>query len=284
VQRIFLAICLSGFVLGSAHAGNGTPELSSHECGLSTPYNVQVDGGGVWLYRSTGTPQEIFFHDGTLSVDQKVQPVSDTDAARLRQMEDGARMLMPQVAGIAHESIDISFDVLAGVMRTMADSERKARKVEGYRERAQEHIDGSLGNGRWDQDVFDAKFEANVEQVVEEVVGSVTRSVLWAVVTGRADNIDARADRLDQEMDALVEVRSATLEQHAHALCAQVAVLRELQDALEYRYQGSPLVMLAPSPSPSPTVVALSAQAPADVANHDNGDSAMTNNIPTKQR
>lgn len=262
--------CLLVFAAGAAHAGSAkSPELSSRECGLSTPYNVQVDGGGVWLYRHGRLPKEIFFHDGTLSVDRRVQAISQADAQRLRQMEDDARALMPEVAGIARESVGISFDVLAGVVRTMTDSERKVRKVERHRERALEHIDDSLGNGRWDQDVFGDTFEANVEQVIEQVTGSITRSALWAVFTGRFEQLEERADRVDHEVNRLVEARSAALERHAQALCSQVVALRRQQDALEYRYRGAPLVMLEPDASSTPV---------ASV--HDAGDATRTSAIP----
>jgi hypothetical protein len=261
--------CLFAFAAGAAHAGpSKTPELSSQECGLSTPYNVQVDGGGVWLYRHDGSPKEIFFHDGTLSVDHMVQAIGDADAQRLRSMEDDARALMPEVAGIARESIGITFDALAGVMRTMTESERKARKVERYRDRALDHIDDSLGKGRWDQDVFGEAFEVNVEQVVEEVTGSITRSALWAAFTGRADSMEERADRTDHEVDRLVEARSVALEGQARALCSRVAVLRKLQDALEYRYEGAPLVMLEPSATPA-LDASVNATAKLDIADGD---------------
>jgi hypothetical protein len=252
------------FAAGAVHAGSSkTPDLSSRECGLSTPYNVQVDGGGVWLYRREGMPKEIFFHDGTLSVDHRVQAVSDADAQRLRRMEDDARALMPEVAGIARESVSLTFDVLAGVVRTMTESERKARKVERHRDDALAHIDDSLGNGRWDQDVFGERFEADVGQVIEQITGSITRSALWAAFTGRAERLDERADRVDRDMERLVDARSAALERRAEAICGQVATLRELQDALEYRYHGAPLVMLERSTDPA---APMGATASVDIA------------------
>lgn len=247
---------------GDASASSDRPagDLSSRQCGLSTPYNVQVDGGGVWLYqrhetsdraRSTAVagrpmPREIFFHDGVLSIDQQVQPVSGADAERLRRMEDGARALMPQVAALTRDSVALTFDVLADVTRVMTDSPRKGRRVERARDQALEQIDGSLGNGRWDQDVFGDAFEANVEQVFAQAMKSIVRSALWAVLTGREDALDARADRVDAQVDRKVEARTAALEARADGMCAKVLALRELQDALEYRYRGAPLPMLAP--------------------------------------
>ncbi len=257
MRHVLLAIaCLFALAAGAARAGDDvqSPEPSSRQCGLSTPYNVQVDGGGVWLYRREGAPKEIFFHDGTLSVDRQVQAVSDADAQRLRRMEDQARALMPQVADVARESIDISFDALAGVMRVMTGSKRKARKVERHRVDALEHIDASLGRGRWDQDVFGEAFERNVERTVEEMTGSIARSALWAVFTGRAGALEKRADRLDAEMESMLEARTARLEDQAQALCDGVVALRAQQDALAYRYRDAPLVMLEPDPSPARTV------------------------------
>ena len=252
---LFLCVATIG-AAAPACAGEGADppraaRLSSRECGLSTPYNVQVDGGGIWLYRSAGAPREIFFHDGVLSVDQKVQAVSVADARRLRRMEDGARALMPQVAGIARDSVAIVYDALADVTRVMTDSERRARKVERRRERALAHVDGSLGNGRWDQDVFDREFQAEVGDVVEDVTRALVRSALWAALTGGADRMEARADRVDREVDRKIDARSAALEARAHALCPQVATLHALQDALEYRYRGEPLVMLQADAQPA---------------------------------
>lgn len=264
MRHAIAVACLLLSVAGAARAGSPeTPDLSSRQCGLSTPYNVQVDGGGVWLYRREGMPKEIFFHDGTLSVDHRVQPVSDADARRLRLMEDDARALMPEVAGIARDSVSLTFDVLAGVVRAMTDSERKARKVERHRDEALANIDGSLGNGRWDQDVFGAQFESDVEQVFEQITGTIVRSALWSAFTGRAERLEERADRVERDVERMAEARSSALERRAEALCGQVATLHELQDALDYRYHGAPLVMLQRSANPT---ASIDAAARVDIA------------------
>src|SRR5690606_31183302 len=145
-------------------------------------------------------PKEIFFHDGTLSVDRQVQAVSEADARRLRMMEDEARALMPQVADVAGGSIDITFDALAGVRRARRGGERRARKDARQRTQALAQIEGSLGTGRWGQDAVGGEPERNVERVVEDMPGTGTRSVLWAVFPGRAGKLGARADKLDAEM------------------------------------------------------------------------------------
>ncbi|MCD9006172.1 YggN family protein [Luteimonas sp. XNQY3] len=230
-------------------AGDDTaPRLSSDQCSVSTPYNVLVDTGGVWLYRDSGVPKEIFFHDGTLSVDRAVQTVSAADAARLRRLESGARTLMPQVTAVARESTGIAFDALAGVVEVMTGSARKVRQVERFRADTLGYIDTTLGTGRWDQDVFGEGFESRIEDAAQRMTGSLGRSVMWQVFTGRAGRMEARAERMEADLDRRIEARSAVLEAQADALCTQVRELQSIQAGLDYRLDGQRLVMLEDAP------------------------------------
>ncbi|MET0329557.1 MAG: DUF2884 family protein [Luteimonas sp.] len=252
VRPALAAVVLAGLSWSASAADDSTPRLSSDQCEISTPYNVLVDTGGVWLYRTEGVPQEIFFHDGTLSVDRKVQAVSDADAARLRRLESGARTLMPQVTGVARESTEIAFDALAGVVEAMTGSARKGRQVERFRSDTLTYIDRTLGTGRWDQDVFGEGFDSRIEAAAEKMTGSLGRSVMWQVFTGRAGRMEARAERMEADLDRRIEARSAALEQQADVLCAQVGTLLALQATLDYRLDGQRLVMLEQTPRTAP--------------------------------
>ncbi len=223
------------------------PRVSSHQCGLGTPFNVLADGGGVWLYRDSGSPREIFFHDGDLSVDHKVRRVGRDDAQRLLKMERKARALMPQVAAVARDVVDIRYDALGGVVEIMTGSRLNAWKIERMRKRANAYVDDTLGKGRWDQDAFGGDFEKYVEDGAEQFKGSIARHLLWQIVTGRSGRMDARADKVGGELDARLDAKREAIEAEAGALCARVEELRRLQDALEFRYQGRPLRMLAPA-------------------------------------
>ena len=170
-MRTLAALALASLISVPAFADPGDdaprPQLSSRQCGLTMDYNVLVDGGGVWLYRSEGSPKEIFFHDGKLSIDRQVQATSEADAQRLRLLEAESRVLMPQVAGLARETVDITFDSLEGVVEALTGSRRKARKLRGFRDDTLAHVDATLGTGRWDQDVFGEEFEARIEAAAE---------------------------------------------------------------------------------------------------------------------
>lgn len=222
------------------------PHVSSRQCGLGTEFNVLADSGGIWLYRDSGSPREIFFHGGELSVDRKLRPVSAADAQRLWQMESQARALMPKVAGLANEVVDLSYDALGGVIEIMTGSSFNARKTARMRTQAHGYVDGTLGKGRWEQDAFGGNFERYVEDQAEAFKGSIARHLLFQIFTGRSDAIEERADRLGDELDAKLEARSEAIEAQAEAMCDQVDQLRALQDALEFRYEGKPLQLLEP--------------------------------------
>jgi hypothetical protein len=228
----------------AAHAGESRPKVSSQQCGFSTSYDVLADTGGIWLHRKEGQPREVFFHDGRLSVDQQVRPVSDADAQRLRQIEADTRTLMPAVTDIARETVSIMFEAFSGVVEGMTGSKRKARALDSYRDAALAQVDNSLGKGRWEQELFDERFEANIEQAAETMAGSVTRSALFAVFTGGAGRLERRADAMEKDMDQRMEARSRVVEAKAQSLCDQVRSLHALQQSLEYRLDGQPLQLL----------------------------------------
>ncbi len=261
-MRTLLPIALLLLATPAAHAqaddagGNGKhdhrPQVSSHQCGLSTPFNVLADSGGIWLYRDDGSPREIFFHGGELSVDHKVQQIGAADAQRLWEMEKETRELMPQVTAVARDVVDITFDALGGAAQAITGDDQPPRKLRHQHEAVLKYVDGTLGTGRWDQEVFDEKFEARMEDAIESYAHGLVRSALWQVVTGRGDKMDDRADKLDDELDKRLDAQSDAIEAKADALCVQVDKLRKLQDALEFRYEGQPLQMLAPAEDGQP--------------------------------
>lgn len=254
-MRTLAALALASLISVPAFADPGDdaprPQLSSRQCGLTTDYNVLVDGGGVWLYRSEGAPKEIFFHDGKLSIDRQVQATSEADAQRLRLLEAESRVLMPQVAGLARETVDITFDSLEGVVEALTGSRRKARKLRGFRDDTLAHVDATLGTGRWDQDVFGEEFEARIEAAAESMASGIGRSMLWSVfLPGGVERLERRTEKMEAELEQRLEARIGAVEARADAMCAQVARMQAIGDALEFRYRGAPLHLLqADAPS-----------------------------------
>ncbi|MCF7749933.1 YggN family protein [Bacillus subtilis subsp. subtilis] len=237
----------------------GVADLSSRQCGVSTPYNVLVDSGGIWLRQPGQVPAEIFFHDGELNIDRTPVPVSAADAQRLRQLEWGTRQLVPAVAGLAGQVVDITFDAFSATVEILSGSKGKARQVAKLRVDAQDYVDRTLGRGIWEQADFGDGFEQRVEQAAESMADSLARGVMWSMFTGGAQRMEARANKVEAQLERTMETRARALEAQAQALCTQVLALDQLQQALEVRYQGRPLAMMmmdrnedAPAPREQP--------------------------------
>ncbi|GAE53667.1 DUF2884 family protein [Xanthomonas arboricola] len=108
------------------------------------------------------------------------------------------------------------------------------------------------GKGRWEQKAFGGNFANYVEHEAEQYKGSIARHMLWQIVTGRSDGIDKRAQQMEGQLDARLDAQASTIEANANVLCTQVQALRQLQDALEFRYQGKRLQLLAPLQDDTP--------------------------------
>ncbi|MBV6854274.1 MULTISPECIES: DUF2884 family protein [Xanthomonas] len=236
----------------AAQAQTAAPRLSSQQCTVSTSYDVLADTGGIWLRRKQGLPREIFFHGGELNVDRQPQPVSAADAQRLRELEQGTRTLMPAVASLAQSVVDITFDALNGVVHVLSGSARQQRKVEQLRTAARAQVADTLGRGRWEQAIFDERFEAKVEHAAEALAGSLTRSMMWTVMSGRAAQLERRGEQLDAQMQRQMQGRSDALQAQARTLCVRAQALYAVQQALEYRFNGERLQMLELNAHPQP--------------------------------
>jgi hypothetical protein len=148
------------------------------------------------------------------------------------------------VAGVAGEATDIAFDALGATVEIMTGSRRKAREVEGLRKDAHDYVGRTLGRGIWEQDLFGEEFEARIEQAAESMSASLARGVMWTMLTGGSDRIEARAEKMEADLERRMDVRGQALEAQARSLCTQVLALDAIQQSLEVRYQGKPLAMM----------------------------------------
>ena len=191
-------------------------------------------------------------HDGRLRIDGRPVAVSDADAARLRDYEQQTRELLPQMAGIAQEAIGIGFDAMATVAATLGGSQHHRDELVGRlnheRREALRQLDMHLNASRWDAQDFGSAIEQPVTDAANELAHSVTGSVLWAVLTGRANAVEARADSIDQSIDKVMKNRSDQFEARVKAVCPRLENMDRLQQQLGFRLpDGAPLQLISPN-------------------------------------
>ena len=253
-MRITMMACAmaAGLTLGgSLHAH----ELQVHDghCGYSTAYDVQVMPNGIGFHRDAGQPVDVFMHDGHLRVDGREVAVNSDDATRLRDYEQQVRQLLPEVAGVAREGVNIGFAAMRTVLMTFAENDDERRRMVGRldenHQQALARLDAGLGQGVWKSDDMEAVVEKSVEDSVSDLVSKVAGQAVSAALSGDQSKVaalEARADSLDKSIDREVNKRANELDKRAEALCPRLSSLDALQRQFQFRLQdGSRLQLLA---------------------------------------
>ena len=252
MRPVITAVALAlGLAFGAPAPAHGL-RINHDSCGFTTDYDVRVDAGGVAFDRAESTPSHVFMHDGRLRVDGRDLAVSAADAARLRQYESQVRALLPEVAGIAREGVDIGFAAMSTVAATFADDEASRRRVveqlDQRRQQALAQIDRGLGRGVWKPHDLDSLVKESVGDSVSSLVSTVTASAVKAALSGdqaQVKALQARADALDRRIDKEVNARADRLQARAEALCPRLTALEQLQQQWQVRlHDGSPLQLM----------------------------------------
>jgi len=242
--------------MGQAKGFNFSTDTCKHD--YSTAYDVDVTSDGLAFHRKDGVPGRVFLHDGSLRVDGKDIAVSRGDADALRRYEDGVRRLMPQIASIARDGVEMGFSAMTSVTLTFAEGDQRAGMLEKLKRKQAEalrEIDEGIGSGHWSSDRMTETVAGSVSDSVGELVGSVTSSAVTAALSGDSSKVaalQARAESLDKAMDREMDKRSKGLEARANAICPQLNDLADLQRGWGVRTaNGKPLELMTIKPKES---------------------------------
>lgn len=244
MRRRYLLSSLPALVLAFTGAVQASGFHVHHDlqCRYSTDYDVQVEPDGIAFTRHDGDPGDVFMHDGALRVDGHDVSVSHADAARLREYEQQVRGLVPAVAAIARDGVDIGYAALTTVVATLSeDADERRRLLQELRDRhaeARQHIDDTLGRGRWQSGDGADFFDHNLQHTAADMVGTVTGDVLKDALSGDSNRLaalQARTDSLDTTLDKAINAPANKLGERAQALCPQLGQLQQLQQQFQFR-------------------------------------------------
>ncbi|WP_267224723.1 DUF2884 family protein [Dyella silvae] len=268
---ILASLFATGVVVGGAAKAHDLQVHGDH-CGYTTDYDVQVTPDGIGFHRDSGKASDVFMHDGHLRVDGRDVTVSADDAARLRDYERQVRALLPEVAAVTREGINIGYAAIRTVMLTFVDNESDRRdmidRLDRYREQALARVDGSLGKGEWKPHELDDVMEQGVQSTASDLAGKVAGSAVTAALSGdqrKVAALQARAESLDTSIDHEVNARSHELDKRVDALCPRLGSLDLLQQQFKFRLpDGSPLRLLSRNNPDNKKLVTATNSARAD--------------------
>jgi hypothetical protein len=246
-----LILAVGAALCGAAQAHD--IQIHDGQCGYSTQFDVHVTQDGINFWRDAAHPGKVVMHAGHLSIDGRDVVVSADDAARLRDYENQVRSLLPEVAEIAREGVNIGFAAMRAVLLTFAENDDERRdmvgRLDANHRQALARIDDGLGKGLWKQHDMDDVIEGSIQQSVSDLVGKVTGAAVKAALSGDQSKVaalEARADSLDHTIDKEVNARADQLGKRADALCPRLHALESLQQQFQFRLQdGSHLQLLS---------------------------------------
>lgn len=241
--------------LATAGAVQATAVHAHHlSCSYASDYDMQINASGISFTRDGGDPGDVFMHDGTLRVDGKAVAVSNADAARLLEYEHELRDLLPAVADIARDGVNIGYSALTTAVATLADNgDERARLLHELRDRhgeALHHIDGTVGQGRWNAGDDTNLFGDEMQKTVANLVGNVTGDIVKDALSGdpsRLASLQARTNALDASINKAVDAPAEKLGQRAEALCPHLSHLQQLQQQFQFRLPGGERLQLIES-------------------------------------
>ena len=214
---------------------------------------MQVNADGITFDHAGGKPGNVFMHDGQLRVDGRQLALSNAAADRLRQYEGQVRALLPEVAGIVREGLDIGFSAMTTAATTFAENGEERGQLLDRLNRKQaaalKQVDQGIGSGVWKQHEVVGVIEEGVQSAVSEMAGTVTANAVKAAFSGDEAKVaarEARADSLDKTIDREVDARADRLGERAQALCSRLTELERLQQQFQFRLgDGSRLPLLS---------------------------------------
>lgn len=253
--RLAVALALSA---ATAHAGTTGFSTDSCKSDYSTLYDVDVTDAGLSFHRKDGSPADVFLHDGSLRIDGRPSTVSAADAEALRRYEAGVRKLVPEIAAIAREGVQLGFSAMTTVTLSFAEGEQRAgllEKLKRKQAQALREIDEGVGAGHWSSDRMAETVGGSVSDTVGELVGSVTSSAVTAALSGDASKVaalQARAESLEKSLDGAMDKRSKALDRRSDRICPQLDELADLQRGWTVRQpDGKPLELMTIKPKDS---------------------------------
>jgi hypothetical protein len=249
-----VVLCAMAIGLAAACSARAADTRADFDCTYNTQYDVQIEPDGLVFTRDHGTPGNVFMHNGKLRVDGRDVPVSSADAARLRDYEQQVRELVPTIAAIARDGVNIGYSTLSTMVATFTengdDRMRYQQQLHDKQVVALQWIDNGLDKGIWKVDDDSRAFGADMQQTVADMTADVMRNVVANALSGdtsRLATLQEQSSSLGASLEKALKGPAWQLAQRAQEVCPRLANLDRVQQQFQFRLaHGERLELLSP--------------------------------------
>lgn len=236
----FAAAATTLLACGAACAG---VEIDSR-CEIDSPYQLTLNERSLILTRQDGEPKAIVMRQGRLFVDDRWVELGAQDSRRLAEFERGARAAMPETQAIAREAADIALVAVGEVAAKLGNHPDRTRaKLAQARTRLDAGLRDAIGPTRFSGKRLGDGIADAIGDALPVLIGDLVGGAVSAALSGDVERFE-RLDGIDAQIEAAVQPRAGALERRADRLCQQVRGLDQLENSLEYRFDGRPLDLL----------------------------------------
>lgn len=220
----------------------GTISAHNEECNYSTDYNVNIESDSVIFSKTGGEKFE--FRGDQLIVNNKKVVLDEDQLEAAQNLQRDTRKMVPKIALIAVDGAELGIKATTIVMTSLFGDDQQVHQdliapIEALSDRIKQNISSKTFNVEALEKSIDESFDEELEQLLSTAIskysGKIVSSVLASVFSGDTEEIEDlefRMENMEREIETYVEENAGDLEQRANALCADIAIIDQFDNAL----------------------------------------------------
>ena len=223
-------VAAAGFVLAaSACSSYAAIHIDGEHCDVESRYSTRIETGRIEFTDKKSKQVVTILPDGMLEVNGKAVSMDAADHARVVELDQGVRAIVPEAKALAVDAVGIAFEAVGHVSTAFAADAREARESAERLARTSEEIKQAINSrdvwGVDSEEEIEALIEGAVGSLIGEMVGKITAQAVAAAFSGDASavaELEARASSIETNVEKVIEKRAKELEARADELCRQV--------------------------------------------------------------
>ncbi|MCF6437330.1 YggN family protein [Pseudoalteromonas sp. MMG022] len=244
---LLAALSVSSTSFAHSQADGSHLQFSSADCKVSFQNDVRITPDELLITKSNDQGKLRITESGTIFINGEQIALNHDQQRTVMNYADELRGKLPQVANIALDGIKVAgvaLDEVAaafelqefGSLSTLLEEVQVEVRDTFYQQGAfimGEQAFNDFGNNFEQQ--FEERIESAIEGAMMESIGSILMAVGSQMVSsgGDMEKFEQRMENMGQQIEEKVELQARNIEQQAHALCDQFAVIAQTENQLK---------------------------------------------------